>query len=97
MTAFWSLCMYSKHKNLDNPVLESNRFDSHHIYFEFELEEKDFGKERRDHDGICNQVLLSYLEELSSVGVELCETVSNAELIETIRNNPKDNLHESLT
>ena len=86
-----------KSNNEVNSTQEDGKADDYRIYFEVQLEEQDFGKGRPNHDAICNPILLPYLEELSADGMELCETVNNAELIKAIIENPQEPLHKSLT
>ncbi len=89
----WSLCMQLKSEILDYPIMPR----AYSIYFEVHLLKYDFGKRRGKHNAICNQQLLSHLEVLSNEGIELSEKISNAVLIETIKMNPQDHPHESLT
>lgn len=46
-------------------------------YFEVRLNKEDFGKDRKKHNQICNQVLLKHLEALNQEGIQLCDWVSN--------------------
>ncbi|KTD26226.1 ankyrin repeat domain-containing protein, partial [Legionella maceachernii] len=66
-------------------------------YFAVHLDEDDYGKSPAKHNAICNQQLLVHLEELSAEGIELCEIVSNAELINAIKKNPQESPDERLT
>ncbi|MGC1181386.1 ankyrin repeat domain-containing protein, partial [Legionella sp.] len=89
--------MQSKNENLDNRMYENDKPRDYHVYFEMRLDEDDFGKDRKEHNTICNQQLLAHLEKLSVQGIELYETVSNAALMKEIKENPHQSPDDTLT
>ena len=65
-------------------------------YFEAQLDFKNFGKNRKKHNIICNQQLLKQLEEFTKEGIQFFLEATNEELINNICLSPHKSPHDLL-
>lgn len=53
-------------------------------YFEVQLKPEDFGKSREEHNKICNMLLVKQLKNMSQDNTQLCDKVTNEQLISVL-------------
>ena len=75
----------------------NNTKNAYSCYFEFQLDESEFGRSRKDHNIICNEQLLVKFNKLEIECVQLYEEVSNSLLIEQINKRKTESPGKFLT
>jgi len=72
-------------QNNNDFVDQSNQSaKAYSCYFEFQLDESDFGQSRDIHNKLCNEQLIEHLKVLDGEGISLSPKISNQALIESI-------------